>query len=81
MMRLSYTDEIKTTYHQHMLNNILKDNGIKNNDGNFYIDTPVETFYESVMQFANCIQKICDLDWRKLETLQQTRKKSKSNST
>ena len=62
-MRLSYTYEINTAAKQKVFNSILLNNGVQEDDGNLYLDTSIDKIYESVLQFAGCVQKICSMDY------------------
>ena len=61
LMRLSYTYEINTNARQRIFESILENNGVANDQGNLYLDSPVETLYESLLQFAGCAQKVCSM--------------------
>lgn len=61
LMRLSYTYEISTPARQRILESILINNGVNNEDGNLYLDSSMDKLYESVMQFAGCAQKVCNM--------------------
>ena len=69
LMRLSYTFEISTTTRQDIFENIIINNGVSNEGGNLYLDTPVNKFYESVLRFAGCIQKVCNMRYWNRETV------------
>ena len=61
LMRLSYTYEINTNARQRIFESILENNRVANDQGNLYLDSPVETLYESLLQFAGCAQKVCNM--------------------
>lgn len=61
LMRLSYTFEIGTATRESIFKSILINNGVSNDGGNLYIDTPLNSFYEGVLKFAACVQKICNM--------------------
>ncbi len=61
LMRLSYTYELNTAARQRIFDSILINNGIQNDNGNLYLDTPLEMLYESILQFAGCAQKVCNM--------------------
>ena len=61
MMRLSYTYEVNTPTRQQILDSILINNGVANDKGNLYLDAPVGMLYQSILQFAGCVQKVCNM--------------------
>ena len=69
LMRLSYTFDISTRTRQDIFESILINNGVKNDEGNLYLDAPVERFYEAVLQFAGCVQKVCNMRYWGRETV------------
>lgn len=72
LMRLSYTYEINTNSRQRIFDSILVNNGIKNDDGNLYLDTNFEMLYESIMQFAGCVQKVCNMRYWSREIIRSS---------
>ena len=69
LMRLSYTFDISTSTREDIFESILINNGVTNDGGNLYLDAPVNRFYESVLQFAGCIQKVCNMRYWTRETV------------
>ena len=69
LQRLSYNYEINTPSKKKVFNSILINNGIKEDNGNLYLETPVDKVSESVFQFAGCVQKICSMDYWSRETV------------
>ena len=61
MMRLSYTFDITTPTRQQIFDSILINNSVNNDDGNLYLDAPISLLYESILQFAGCVQKVCNM--------------------
>lgn len=61
LMRLSYTLDLNTPTRQRIFDSILMNNGVTNDDGNLYLDTKMELLYESILQFAGCAQKVCNM--------------------
>ena len=61
LMRLSYTYEVNTDTRQRIFDSILINNGVHNDQGHLYLDTPVDRLYESILQFAGCAQKVCNM--------------------
>ena len=61
LMRLSYTYDISTTTRQQIFDSILINNGVGNEEGNLYLDAPMDKLPESIFQFAGCAQKVCNM--------------------
>lgn len=61
LMRLSYTYDINTPTRQQIFDSILINSGVHNNGGNLYLDSPIERLYEGILQFAGCVQKVCNM--------------------
>lgn len=61
LMRLSYTYDLNTPAKQRIFDSILFNNGVRNEGGDLYLDTPIDRLYESVLQFAGCVQKVCNM--------------------
>ena len=61
LMRLSYTYDITTDARQRIFDSILINNGVGNDDGNLYLDAPVNGLSEGILQFAGCAQKVCNM--------------------
>ena len=60
LMRLSYTLDMTET-RRRILDSILTNNRVNNSNGNFYLDAPIGMLYESILQFAGCVQKVCNM--------------------
>ena len=69
LMRLSYSFEIGTATRQRIFESIIINNRVGNDDGNLYLDAPVEKLYESVLQFAGCAQKVCNMRYWSRESV------------
>lgn len=69
LMRLSYTFDISSQTREEVLESILTNNDVRNHEGNLYLDTPVERFYEGILQFAGCVQKVCNMRYWGRETV------------
>lgn len=69
LMRLSYTYDINTDARRRIFDSILLNNGIQQENGNLFLDCPVSTVYESVLQFAGCVQKVCNMRYWRRETV------------
>lgn len=60
LMRLSYTLEM-TGARQRIFDSILINNRVSSSNGNLYLDAPIGMLYESILQFAGCVQKVCNM--------------------
>ncbi len=69
LMRLSYSYDINTPTKQKIFDSILINNRVLNADGNLYLDAALETLYESILQFAGCAQKVCNMRYWTRETV------------
>lgn len=58
LMRLSYEYEVDTANKRRILAKILSENGLKEEDGNLYIETSPDRLYPAVMQFAQAVAKV-----------------------
>ncbi len=72
LMRLSYTFEVSTPIRQQLLDSILANNGVSNDNGNLYLDTPVGRLYESMLQFVGCAQKVCNMRYWNREVIRSS---------
>ena len=61
LMRLSYSYEIDTPNKEKILNRILAENGVFNENGNFFNDVKPESLYLAIMQFAQTITKVINM--------------------
>lgn len=71
LMRLSYTLDMTETC-QRILDSVLINNGVQNNTGNLYLDASVNMLYESILQFAGCVQKVCNIRYLHRESIRST---------
>ncbi len=69
LMRLSYTFDIGSTSRQRIFDSILTNNHVNNDNGNLYLDAPFSQFYESILQFAGCAQKVCNMRYWSREAI------------
>ena len=69
LMRLSYTYDVNTPARQRIFDGILINNGVQNDDGNLYLDARLDALYEGVLQFAGCVQKVCNMRFWGRETI------------
>ncbi len=70
LMRLSYSYEISSETRQQIFDSILINNGVQVQEGNLYLDTNLQMLYESVLQFAGCVQKVCSMRYWSRERIQ-----------
>ncbi len=61
LMRLSYTYDVNTDARQRIFDSILINNGVGNDNGDLYLDAPLRGLHEGILQFAGCIQKVCNM--------------------
>lgn len=61
LMRLSCTYTIDTDSRRRIFDGILINNDVGNDGGNLYLDTPPPMLSEGILQFAGCVQKICNM--------------------
>ena len=69
LMRLSYTFEVNSSTRQKILDSILYNNSVTNSGGNLYIETPIDKLYEGILQFAGCVQKVCNMRYWSRESV------------
>lgn len=69
VMRLSYTYEVNSRTRERIFNSILINNGVRDDSGNLYMDSPVNVLYQNILQFAGCVQKICNMRFWGRETV------------
>jgi hypothetical protein len=70
LMRLSYVFDIETTAKRKILSRILLENGIEDDNGRFYIETTPELLYPSLLQFAQTVAKVSNMQAFKREVIQ-----------
>ena len=70
--RLSCNYEINTPAKKKVFNSILLNSGVQEDNGNLYLDAPADKIYESVLQFAGCVQKVCSMDYWSRETIRSS---------
>ncbi len=61
LMRLSYTYDINTDVKQGIFDSILTNSRVHNSDGNLHLDASLDMLYEGILQFAGCVQKVCNM--------------------
>lgn len=70
LMRLSYSYDIDTTNKQRIFSKILSENGIFEQNGTLYLEAPPDRLYTSVLQFAQTVGKILNMQQFKREVIQ-----------
>lgn len=70
LMRLSYNFDIDTPNKERIFQRILSENHIKEDNGNLFLDTKPESLYPSVMQFAQAVAKVSNMELFKREVIQ-----------
>lgn len=70
LMRLSYTYEIDTPTKRRILDRILSENGVTEENGRLYLDTPAESIYPALLQFAQTVAKVSNMQVFKKEIVQ-----------
>ena len=69
LMRLSYTFDVSTPTRERILESVLINNGVKRGDDGLYLDAPIGVVYQSMLQFAGCVQKVCNMRYWNRETV------------
>ena len=72
LMRLSYTFDVNTAARRRILDGILHNNGVASDGGNLYLEAPLSALYESILQFAGCIQKVCNMRYWSREVVRSS---------
>lgn len=72
LMRLSYKYEVDTPNKQRILTKILTENGLKEEDGNLYVEAAPDQLYPAVMQFAQAVAKVGSMRNFKREIIRLT---------
>jgi hypothetical protein len=70
LMRLSYSYEIDTATKRRILGRILSENGISEDRGRFQLETTPEHLYPSLLQFAQTVAKVSNMQMFKREVVQ-----------
>jgi hypothetical protein len=69
LMRLSYSYDIDTPTKRRVLDRILSENGVTEDRGRFYIDTAPEHLYPALLQFAQTVAKVSNMQAFKREVV------------
>ena len=70
LMRLSYSYEIDTPTKRKILSRVLSENGVQESHGRLYLDALPEHIYPSLLQFAQTIAKVSNMQVFKREVVQ-----------
>lgn len=69
LMRLSYNFDIDTPNKEKIFERILRENRIDEENGNLFVDTSPEGLYPAVLQFAQTVAKIGNMQFFKREVI------------
>jgi len=69
LMRLSYSYDIDTPTKRKVLDRILSENGVTEDRGRFYIETAPEHVYPALLQFAQTVAKVSNMQAFKREVV------------
>jgi len=70
LMRLSYSYAVDSPTKEKVLNRILSENGVSEDQGRFYIETAPEHLYPNLLQFAQTVAKVSNMQMFKREVVQ-----------
>ncbi|MBL7192176.1 DUF1828 domain-containing protein [bacterium] len=70
IMRLSYSFDIDSPNKERIFNRILSENRINEANGNLFIETKPESLYPSILQFAQTVAKVSNMQLYKREVIQ-----------
>jgi hypothetical protein len=69
LMRLSYHFDIDTPNKERIFQRILSENRISEDNGNLFLDAKPESLYPSVLQFAQTVAKVSNMEFFKREVI------------
>ena len=69
LMRLSYSFDVDTPNKERILQRILCENRVGEQDGNLFIDANPEALYPAVLQFAQTVAKVANMQLYKREVI------------
>ena len=69
LMRLSYAFDIDTPNKQKIFHRILAENGVSDENGEFFIEAAPESLYTALLQFSQAVSKVCNMRYFKREVL------------
>ena len=70
LMRLSYSYDVDTPTKQKIFSRILSENGISEDRGRLYLETTPEGLYPALLQFAQTVAKVSNMQAFKREVVQ-----------
>ena len=70
LMRLSYSYDVETPTKQKIFSRILSENGISEDRGRLYLETTAEGLYPALLQFAQTVAKVSNMQAFKREVVQ-----------
>jgi hypothetical protein len=70
LMRLSYSFEIDTPNKERIFQRILVENGVNEDQGNLFVDTDYSGLYPAILQFAQTVAKVGNMQLYKREVIQ-----------
>ena len=70
LMRLSYSYELNTPNKERIFQTILSENNVEEVDGNLFIETRQESVYPALLQFAQTVAKITNMQLFRREVIQ-----------
>lgn len=70
LMRLSYNYDVDTPNKERILSRILGENGVTEDNGDLFIDTTLESLYPTILQFAQVVAKVSNMQLYKREVVQ-----------
>ncbi len=70
LMRLSYAYDVDTPTKQRILNRILSENGVAEDHGRLYLNATQEHLYPALLQFAQTVAKVSNMQAFKREVMQ-----------
>jgi hypothetical protein len=70
LQRLSYTYDIDTPNKEKIFQKMISENRISENNGNLYIEVNAEKLYPAVLQFAQTVAKVSNMQYFRREVLQ-----------
>lgn len=69
LMRLSYTFDLDTPNKERIFQRILSENQIKEENGNLVLETAPESLYPAILQFAQTVAKVSNMELYKREVI------------
>src|SRR2546426_1242283 len=69
LMRLSYVFDIDTPNKDRIFRRILAENGVSEENGEFFMEAAAESLYTALLQFSQAVSKVCNMRYFKREVL------------